>query len=286
MRSYLCFIALLPASTYALRLPGRVDIPRRSFCVGASSVFSSALFLPWSTPPAHALESSAASITDKVRLEFVEQISAEESRSLPITIGLFGKDAPEAVKAFKAACAGELMVPCPTDVDTSTELMERTKQSKKAAYRACLGSESIPVTYAYSQVWSVQRGKRIDAGQVQGKFALRLAPTTPLTEGAGISHDAAGLLSVKRGGGVFDFGITTAARSEYDEDYVVIGRVLEGMDSVAALDALPVVKAADALNVEAASNSREKACAYGSANSYCAQNKPLRKVLLLRVAVV
>ena len=33
--------------------------------------------------------------------------------------------------------------------------------------------------------------------------------------------------------------------------FVVVGEVLEGMDAVAALDAMPVVKAADALNVEA-----------------------------------
>ena len=45
-------------------------------------------------------------------------------------------------------------------------------------------------------------------------------------------------------------------------------------------------KAAEVLNVEAASGSREKACAYGSPNSYCAQNKPLRKVTLLRTAVL
>ena len=58
------------------------------------------------------------------------------------------------------------------------------------------------------------------------------------------------------------------------------------MQALRELDALPVVKAAEVLNVEAASSSREKACAYGSANSYCAQNKPLRKVTLLRTAVL
>ena len=71
------------------------------------------------------------------------------------------------------------------------------------------------MSYAYSQVWSIQRGRRIDAGQVQGKFALREAPTTPASEASGLSHDAAGLLSVRRGGGLFDFGITTAPTPEY-----------------------------------------------------------------------
>ena len=74
---------------------------------------------------------------------------------LPVTIGLFGKDAPEAVKIFKQLCASELMAPCPSDIDLSQELMERGKQSKKASLRGCQGSEALPVTYAYSQVWAV-----------------------------------------------------------------------------------------------------------------------------------
>ena len=73
---------------------------------------------------------------------------------LPVTIGLFGKDAPEAVKIFKQLCASELQAPCPTDVDLSDERMERGKQAKKASLRGCQGSEALPVTYEYSQVWA------------------------------------------------------------------------------------------------------------------------------------
>ena len=161
-----------------------------------------------------------------------------------------------------------------------------TKQSKKAQLKGCLGNAAEPVSYVYSSIWSIQRGRRVNAGQVQGKFALRVAPTFPPSEAAGLSHDAPGLLSVRRGGGSFDFSLTTAPSPEDDGDFAVIGRVIEGADALAALDALPVVKAADALNVEAASGSREKACQYGSPNAYCAQNKPLRKVTLVRVAVL
>ena len=202
---------------------------------------------------AAATSSATAQVTAKVRLEFVEQVSAEEQRVLPCVIGLFGKDAPTAVRTFRQLCAGTLQAPCPVDVDLSSEVMERTKQAKKAALRACQGAEGTPVSYAYSQVWSIQRGRRIDAGQVQGKFALREAPTTPASEASGLSHDAAGLLSVRRGGGLFDFGITTAPTPEYDDEYIVIGRVVDGMDSIAALDAMPVVKAADVVNVEVSS---------------------------------
>jgi cyclophilin family peptidyl-prolyl cis-trans isomerase len=222
-------------------------------------------------------------------LEFVQQVSAEEKKSYAMVVGLFGKEAPQAVAAFKSACAGKLDVPCPTDVDTTEELTERGKQSKKAALKACLGSASEPLSYSYSQVWSIQRGKRIGAGAVQGKFALRKAPVTPLSESVVLTHDAAGLLSVRRGGGTFDFFLSTAATPEDDEEYAVIGRVLDGIESLAGLDALPVVKAAEyggVVNVADTSQSREKACAYDSPQPFCAQLKPLRKVTLLRTAVL
>jgi len=226
-------------------------------------------------------------VTDKVSLEFVEQVSAEERRNLPLLIvGLFGNDAPRAVELFKAACAGTLNVPCPTEVDLSAEVTERAKQTKKTTLRACQGYADMPLTYAYSQVWSIQRGKRIGAGAVQGKFALRVAPSMPVTESSTLSHDSAGLLSMRRGGGSFDFILTTGPAPEYDSDFAVIGRVLDGMDALAELDAIPVVKAADAFNVADASQSREKACAYDSPQPFCAQSKPLRKVTLLRTAVL
>ena len=113
---------------------------------------------------------------------------------------------------------------------------------------------------------------------------LRRAPRTPLTESTGLSHDAAGLLSVRRGGGIFDFGITKAPDPDSDADFAVIGRVVDGRSSVEALDAVTVVKAADAFNIETASASREKACQYDSPQPFCAQGKPLRKVTLVRVA--
>ena len=255
---------------------------RRALLAAASA----SLILPSRPGLADGVSSAAAVVTDKVRLEFVEQVSAQESRSLAMTIGLFGKDAPTAVSTFKEACSGTLVLPCPSDVDVSDAVMERSKQSKKATLKACLGSENEPVSYAYSQVWAVQRGKRINAGAVQGKFAMRVAPTYALSEAAGLSHDASGLLSVKRGGGSFDFGITTAPTPDFDDEFIVIGRVLEGADAVAALDALPVVKAADVLGVAPPTASRASACEYSNPQPFCAQNKPLKKVTLLRTAVL
>ena len=135
----------------------------------------------------------------------------------------------------------------------------------------------------------MQKGKRIGAGAVQGKFVMRVAPTTSLTESLSLSHDSAGLLSVRRGGGTFDFGITTAPTPEDDADFAVIGRVIDGMDSVKALNEVTVVKAADAFNADGGldpKGSRGKICEYANPQPFCAQGKPLRKITLLRAAVL
>ena len=42
-----------------------------------------------------------------------------------------------------------------------------------------------------------------------------------------------------RGGGSFDFVLTPAANPRLDADYIVAGEVLEGMDAVAAMNAVP-----------------------------------------------
>ena len=83
--------------------------------------------------------------------------------------------------------------------------------------------------------------------------------------------------------------LTPAAAPELDSDYEVIGMVLdaEGLATVATLDSLPLVRAAEAFGQgEGSDTSRAKACAYGSPNSYCSQNKPLRKVTLMRASVL
>ena len=233
--------------------------------------------------------SADAAVTDRVLLEFVQQVSAEESMMLPIEVGLFGKDAPQSVSAFKALVAGTYAAPCQEYVDDDPSGMgiERSKQSTKAQYKQCAAGAAEPVTYSGSGVWRIVQGSRIDAGAIKGKFALRVPPQTPVGEGAGLSHDAPGLLSVRKGGGTFDFGITSAADPAQDAEYVVIGRVLQGMERVQQLDAMPVVRAAGMMGQgDGSSTSREKACSYGSANAYCNQNKPLKKITLLRASVM
>lgn len=55
-----------------------------------------------------------------------------------------------------------------------------------------------------------------------------------------LRHDAAGIVSVKKGGGEFEFTIAPAPNPELDEENVVIGRVLQGIEVVEALNRAPV----------------------------------------------
>jgi len=219
---------------------------------------------------------------------FVQQVSAEEKKTLTVEIGLFGADAPEATRVFKQLVSGTLQVPC-LDVPDDPEMIQRSELARRQAYKMCEGAAADPVSFSYSQVWRVLDGRRVDAGAVQGKFALRQAPITPSTEAMSLSHDQPGLLTVRRGGGTFDFGLTAATTPEYDDDFAVIGRAMNE-DSRAAIDYLarvPVVKAAEAFGQgDGSTGSREKACSYGSPNAYCAQNKPLKKITLLRTVVL
>lgn len=234
-----------------------------------------------------AATAGAVEVTDRVQLQFVQQVSAEENRVLLLTVGLFGREAPESVEVFKRLATGKLIVGCSEPPEAEANSVQRATLSTKSVYKQCVGSESVPVTYSGSLVWRIVQGKRVDAGQVKGIFALRQAPQTSLSESPRLKHDAAGLLSVRRGGGTFDFGLTTGPDNEADADYVVIGRVLEGMAVLEEMDALPVVRAAEVFSQgEGASASRAKACAYGSANQYCSQLKPLKKLVLSRIAVL
>ena len=86
----------------------------------------------------------------------------------------------------------------------------------------------------------------------------------------------AGLLTVPREGGSFDFSITLAATPELDASQKVIGEVLEGFETVRRIGDLPVISYAGQGN--GAEQSRAKQCFYGSSDTFCSHLKPIKKV--------
>jgi len=227
---------------------------------------------------------SSPVVTTKVAVQVAAQMSAEETVKKSFVLGLYGKEAPEAVANFVALSAGTLECPCLPD-NSDTESLARGALTKKSVTRACLAGEEEPVSYSRSTVWRIIKDKRVDFGQVQGKFAFRQPPTTPADEAKLLRHDRPGLLTVPRGGGSFDFAITLAPLPELDATNMVIGEVVlppgeQGpiSDALRFINEIPVIKYAG--QGQGSEASRSKQCFYGSSDTFCSQLKPIKKMTL------
>jgi len=212
-------------------------------------------------------------ITQRVELNVVVQLSGAETTRKRILVGLYGKEAPRACDIFVALANSALEAPCRTD--------EHEDESKQRVARNCFDEEDTPVTYTGSSVWRILKDERVDFGQVKGKFAERIAPTWPSSDASTVlKHNRAGLLSVPRGGGTFDFGLTLAPQPALDaaSSHAVIGEVLEGFDDLLFLNELPLVKYIG--QSSATDASRSKRCFYGSGETFCSQGRPLNKCTL------
>ena len=103
-----------------------------------------------------------------------------------------------------------------------------------------------------------------------------MPPTTAASDGAerGLRHDAPGVVSMRRGGGAFEFTIAPAANPALDRENVVVGRVLRGLDVLARLDQdIPVKRGAIELDPPPLGAPVARACAYDKGDTSCAQFK-------------
>ena len=235
---------------------------------------------------------SDPAITDKVFIEFkgIANSNAADA-GMPtkdrIVIGLFGNDAPQPVSVLKQLVSKQGYRSKCKQLDT-TRLLQKEQLEANKVYNACLENEDTTgVNYDYSSVWRIIKDERIDVGAVSGKFVAR---ENPSFEGKNnLSHDF-GVVSVRRGDdGGYGFRIFpgrkgSSAAALLDEDNIVVGRVLEGMDVVERLNEMPVVKSSSVNYMALTGGAKgtvapSRACRYGGP-MYCNENKPLRKVLI------
>ena len=241
-------------------------------------------------PPLACAASSTqeAEVTDKVYFT-VKGLPGGNKR---IVIGLFGKDAPECTKKIvKLFSKMGLVTPCRPKAE---KIYQKEQLEANKVYNSCIEGESDGVTLEYSTIWRIIRGERIDVGAVTGRFIAREFPEWQESVDSGLTHDAPGVVSVRRGNdGGFGFAIYPGGGNPDDlnQDHIVVGRVIEGMDVVEELNNVAVVAAAK-VNVmaltggSAVKNAPTRACTYGGANLYCNENKPLIKLSVIETGVL
>ena len=237
---------------------------------------------------------TAAEVTDRVFMDIkiqgvntasenkrgskIEDQAAAEGR---IVIGLYGKDAPETTSLFRELFAGTLAAECQEmslEAATQRELLQ-----KKQPFKQCKAAEDKPVNLEDSQVWRILADERIDFGRLKGKFLLREAPE--IQEANTLTHDRAGVVSAKKGGGAFEFAVTPGPNTKMDDKNVVFGQVLEGFDLVAKLNMTPVKKFVGNVGEKEDATATDGACYYGSKNAFCGANKPLQRITVVRAGL-
>jgi Cyclophilin type peptidyl-prolyl cis-trans isomerase/CLD. len=256
------------------------------------------------TTPMLSQSSANAKITCKIFIQ-LKGLPTDESNDIRpqdsddvITIGLFELDAPQPTAILKQLVSNEgYPAKCkPKEVRT----LQREQLEANKVYNACMETQdSKGVNYDLSTVWRVVKDERIDLGAVSGKYVSR---ESPIFQGGNemLKHDVEGVVSVRKGNdGGFGFTIYpgssnnnnnnggSSSNVELDQDNIVVGRVIGGMNVVKRLNDLPVVQSP--IGGGGSSNKRiapSRACRYGSTELYCNEFKPLKKILIQNTGLI
>jgi cyclophilin family peptidyl-prolyl cis-trans isomerase len=227
-----------------------------------------------------------------------------------IVIGLYGKNAPNSVRMLSQLVSSRSGLPAPCRPRAERALAKEQLEANKV-YNACREREDDGVTLLYSTLWRIVPNVRIDVGAVTGKYLAREYPTWsevgPSDEASRLRHDVPGVVSVRRGNqGGFGFTIypgvdskaaaaagsnNAAAVADLDDNHIVVGRVVQGLDVVQALNTrVPIVTSAASFNYMAltggpqTSTAPDRSCRYGGP-MYCNENKPLVKLVVVDAGI-
>jgi len=216
-------------------------------------------------------------------------------------LGLFGKDAPESVQKLQSLHSAGLAAPCkPLKEDF---LIQREQLEANKVYRSCTETQDKGVTYDYAQIWRIVKDERIDFGSLSGKFIAREFPTWAEKTTTKSASDYLSLGNCKylvgvRKGSDSGFGYTlfplatASSNKDFLENYLVVGKVIEGEDVVSRINDVSVVNSAKNVNYMAIvggggtkNNAPNRSCRYGGP-MYCNENKPLTKLTMFRTGVL
>jgi cyclophilin family peptidyl-prolyl cis-trans isomerase len=250
---------------------------------------------------AAASSTDEAEVTDRIFVEIKGLPSTSSSSSSSsssteprrIVIGLFGKETPNTVSKLKNLVTSQgLATPCRPKAERS---LQREQLEANQVYNSCKEDENRGINLLYSTVWRIIKNERIDVGAVSGKFVAREFPDFQEENGGGstFKHDAPGLVSVRRGNeGGFGFTIYPGNGEDarfLDDEHIVVGKVIEGMDVVRQLNEAPVIASSKFSYMALAGGPTTKSaptrsCRYGGP-MYCNENKPLIKLSIVNAGI-
>lgn len=230
-----------------------------------------------------------ASSSPKLTALVTLNVSIARGPPRPLRIELFQAAPAAAVEFFSSLAEGTLKAPCEMGDNPNIEICEEY--------------QSINVGYKGSQLWRLVPNKRMDFGRVDSMFTSRIPPTISRSEvepnnNKDVNIDSSmfkpstrGAVSIKRGGGAFEFTVTPAYNPSLDsdkEDLVVVGRI--ATDDLSFIDEInqivvrkDIVKVGDVPPLGA---KFARACDFTAPDSTCAQFKPLRKIIVTDASVV
>jgi len=106
----------------------------------------------------------------------------------------------------------------------------------------------VRVTYSNQKISQIVRNEKIVfadtvyPGTEKNRKTKPVVPPENADKNTKIVHGYSGLVSMRKGGGSFEFLINPRPNGRLNVDYIVIGQVLEGMDVVEQLNQAPVNK--------------------------------------------
>lgn len=189
------------------------------------------------SPGSSATTAAAPTITNSVYLDiriidrFDVEVLEDAATRGRITIGLYGKDAPEGVARFLEFIDGTV-----------------------GQYSKSGGGP----TYAQAQFERVVPGQLLEGGRIAGlrqttfagslewEYLSRLLPLRPIIEANDLSHDKRGLITRTRFGDYAkasgpEFGVTLNPARSLDGSNEVIGIVTGGLDLIEKIEELPYI---------------------------------------------
>lgn len=189
---------------------------------------------PISSPVAKVtdISSPVANVTDKVFIDLrvIKSYDVEVLEDAAIrgrlVIGLFGSDAPEAVKRYMEFIQG-----------TVGQFADRADGP----------------SYASSSFEKIRPGEAVGGGRITGfdqepfagvmeyQYRSRLVPLRPVLEVNDLRHDRRGLLTKQRLSPGPEFAITLDTAPKLDGSNEVFGQVLEGAELLEVLEHLPYI---------------------------------------------